>query len=686
MQNLGKKHAYLANLANNLSLNEQPTHKPLRHFMKAHVGKKIAACYHFGLHYAARIFLLLLFFCGTNTNESCAQVTIIVTQTPTNTPDSSRLYIAGTFNNWAADHPDYELRKMENGTYSITLPDSVTTFEYKFTRGNWLAVEGNSAGKTIANRKFQADGQVATSLQLKILSWEDLAGEQVTFLVTSYPENTPHDASIYLVGNFNGWVPGNPEYKLKMKADSTFSITLPIASDTIEYKFTRGNWQSVEGRDNGYALANRRFIRPAGQKETVISNTVESWEDLAGRLVSPYNFVLLLAAFQGLLLILAIIGLQNNNRTANRLLAMLIFMLSVALIGRAIHFHRDVFNNFPKIYLIEDAIYFTYGPLFLFYMRELLTVQPVSNVKRWLHFLPLILLAVFYSPMIFEDKQPFIDNIVDKHHAWKFMVTGVAGAIFNAFYWYWCRKLLISYSHNYSKTQSSEQNLYYLKGVLSIQFVCVILWIASLLAGGVTMTLNGYDYITGLEYIPIMDLMIDTAWLVFSFTTFFMGYFAMTQPAIFRLKEEEISGKTIADPEDEKEAEPEELPEECQELIDGKLDEVMRNEKPYKDPQLSLSRLAQVADTKPHILSKAINEGYQKNFYDYINGYRVDEFKRLLTLHEYQNHTFLAIALEVGFNSKTAFNRAFKKLTDSTPRQYYSELKEKMQLAERLED
>ena len=69
------------------------------------------------------------------------------------------------------------------------------------------------------------------------------------------------------------------------------------------------------------------------------------------------------------------------------------------------------------------------------------------------------------------------------------------------------------------------------------------------------------------------------------------------------------------------------------------------------------------------LLQTAIEGGV--NFFDFINGYRIEEFKKLVRDPRYKNQTFLAIAFEVGFNSKTAFNRSFKKMTNQTPRDYF---------------
>lgn len=101
----------------------------------------------------------------------------------------------------------------------------------------------------------------------------------------------------------------------------------------------------------------------------------------------------------------------------------------------------------------------------------------------------------------------------------------------------------------------------------------------------------------------------------------------------------------------------------------------MLKEKPFLNPNLTLNDLATLIKTPSHNVSKVIREGYQKNFFDFINWYRIEEFKNYVNLPKYQNYTLLGIAFEVGFNSKTAFNRAFKKMTGQTPSEYYQSRK-----------
>jgi AraC-like DNA-binding protein len=93
-------------------------------------------------------------------------------------------------------------------------------------------------------------------------------------------------------------------------------------------------------------------------------------------------------------------------------------------------------------------------------------------------------------------------------------------------------------------------------------------------------------------------------------------------------------------------------------------------EKAFKDPKLNIAGLSKIINTKPHILSRVLNEQFNKNFRDYINEYRIKEFIELASSEKYKNYTLLALSYEVGFNSKSTFNLAFKKVTGLSPRNF----------------
>lgn len=97
---------------------------------------------------------------------------------------------------------------------------------------------------------------------------------------------------------------------------------------------------------------------------------------------------------------------------------------------------------------------------------------------------------------------------------------------------------------------------------------------------------------------------------------------------------------------------------------------LMETEKPYLEPDLSLADLARRLHINSVLLSQIINAGAGKNFNDFVNEYRVDEFKRQVHEPAKAHLSFLGIALECGFNSKATFNRAFKKSTGLSPKEF----------------
>jgi AraC-like DNA-binding protein len=104
----------------------------------------------------------------------------------------------------------------------------------------------------------------------------------------------------------------------------------------------------------------------------------------------------------------------------------------------------------------------------------------------------------------------------------------------------------------------------------------------------------------------------------------------------------------------------------------GELLKVMETEKPFLNPKLTLPELAQNLSVSPNHLSQIINQYEQVNFYDFINKYRVEEFVQ--RAQHNKSFSFLAHALDSGFNSKSSFNSVFKKFKSMTPSQYIASL------------
>lgn len=104
--------------------------------------------------------------------------------------------------------------------------------------------------------------------------------------------------------------------------------------------------------------------------------------------------------------------------------------------------------------------------------------------------------------------------------------------------------------------------------------------------------------------------------------------------------------------------------------IHDRLIRLLSDEKPFINPNLTLNELAAMLAIHPNYLSQVINSKENKNFYELINEKRIEEFLDRVAQPESRQFTLLSIAFECGFNSKTSFNRNFKKYTGATPSEY----------------
>jgi YesN/AraC family two-component response regulator len=101
-----------------------------------------------------------------------------------------------------------------------------------------------------------------------------------------------------------------------------------------------------------------------------------------------------------------------------------------------------------------------------------------------------------------------------------------------------------------------------------------------------------------------------------------------------------------------------------------KITQLMEEKKLYLKPDLTVQDIGAKLGTPAYQISQVINESMNKNFYDLVNGYRVEEARRLLLDPKSANYKILTVGTESGFNSKTTFNTVFKKFTGMTPTEY----------------
>jgi AraC-like DNA-binding protein len=110
-------------------------------------------------------------------------------------------------------------------------------------------------------------------------------------------------------------------------------------------------------------------------------------------------------------------------------------------------------------------------------------------------------------------------------------------------------------------------------------------------------------------------------------------------------------------------------PDEAEKILQ-KLLEYMENEKPYLNDELTIQELSAKLNVSKHHLTQVLNINLGKNFFTFINEYRIEAVKKRLVDPNYDHLTILGIAYDCGFNSKSSFNGLFKQYTGVTPSEY----------------
>ncbi|MFB9077804.1 helix-turn-helix domain-containing protein [Flavobacterium procerum] len=352
--------------------------------------------------------------------------------------------------------------------------------------------------------------------------------------------------------------------------------------------------------------------------------------------------------------LVVILTSKKNKSEADKILALWLFFTGFHLFLYYLHYKND-FSSFPFSLGLELPMPLLQGP-FLYLYTSALTHQNENKKYNLLHFLPFAIAILFLMPFFslsFQEKLKVFQNEGKGYENLILVLYGVILLSGIAYAFLSLRKL--------SKHRKNISNQFSFNEKINLR------WLQYLILGSSIIWLVVIFYEE--EYI----------FSVVVFYLMFIGYFGIKQVGIFT--NQAISANNILSlpliENDEIETVSEKIKYEKSGLsntelqsIHQKLIELMKNQKLYKNPDLTLTELSQKLNVHSNVLSQVINSAEEKNFYDYINSQRVEEFKKLILLPENQKFTLLSIAFECGFNSKTAFNRNFKKVTGLSPSEY----------------
>jgi AraC-like DNA-binding protein len=356
----------------------------------------------------------------------------------------------------------------------------------------------------------------------------------------------------------------------------------------------------------------------------------------------------------------------------NRMLADLFLAGSLIITGfQLISFHLyriDFGLTFPILYVISFGLPLLHGPFTYFYIDIITKQKQTFKRINYLHFSPylvfLFLLLVVYTNFDSSNDVTFLNHLEQNHYA--LIVTLILfNTILGPSYTIYNIYLLRVHQHKIGKRFSYTEgiNLNWLKYIL---YINVFVWLVASIVATVSST----------SEIVHSGFPLDIMYVTLTIAVFFIGFFGVKQQVIYKLTP---STPTTNKATKSTKSIPVEAPvpyqksglkKEESELILNNLLNYMETESPYLNGRLSLKEVAVYLKVSTNHLSQVINESLGKNFFDFVNGYRVNLVKAKLKDPANKNYTILAIALECGFNSKSSFNAIFKKFIGKTPSEY----------------
>jgi AraC-like DNA-binding protein len=358
----------------------------------------------------------------------------------------------------------------------------------------------------------------------------------------------------------------------------------------------------------------------------------------------------------GIATALFVVLLLNHKSVRQSRANLFLSILLVALAFSIVHilYAGRVIGHFStKMYAPGDPSFLLIAPLSWFYAVEL-TGQRVKFSPRLVrHFFPFFLVIIL--SLSFNANQPkalaaFIGNYKRPLNVffWLMVVVQFSG------YQYLIYKKWLAHQKLLQQEVSNTENI----NIAWVNFFMIVFLIINLFFL--------FSLFTAIHWENRVWLQKATA-AVFSISVYALSFKGILQRDIFDTigvitKPPEPAGIDIPQAAN-LQAKPD------QALID-KLVAYMTTSKAYLDPELSLSTLAKDIDMSRSQLSQLINDGTGENFYDFVNKYRVEEVKRLMTDPEMANYSLLGIAFEAGFKSKSTFNLIFKRFTGLTPTEY----------------
>jgi AraC-like DNA-binding protein len=358
-------------------------------------------------------------------------------------------------------------------------------------------------------------------------------------------------------------------------------------------------------------------------------------------------------------LFLTILLLSKKNKiAADYILSSWLIALALPLFLYYYNYqeYSDILNRSVTkptwLMIVNVPLLLIQSPFLYIYVNSVLKGKKKFNPIYLLHFIPVLLFIIAYYVIIDEIPSEKENFDIHQYKFYPIIISFFPLIILLAVYYIVksfirVRKYQKKILKHFSYTESID-----FKWLKNLIIINMIVWIILFI---LVFLFSKYDLLIQIHNIILIAV---------SIAVFLLGYFGFLRTDVFITQFKQIDKQIKSYPHKKKETT---INPEVENQINA-LRSFMENEKPFLENKLTIKQLADMLELQPYQLSILLNDVLNKNFFDFVNEYRVEEVKKQMKVNK--TYTLMGIAYDCGFNSKSSFNRIFKNVTGFTPSEF----------------
>ncbi len=352
--------------------------------------------------------------------------------------------------------------------------------------------------------------------------------------------------------------------------------------------------------------------------------------------------------FQSIFLLCIYLFSAKNRKNINGYVAFFVVVLAIGLSGRVLYI-SGLFDQEYRLVTFSEFATLLFGPTVYLFTRSSLLNQYFSY-KDILHYVPAIFYNIAVTLLIILPSDEVLKTRIESGEQYRIILLLVGvGLLFNITYYILGFHIFLKFKKEIQNEVSySLKTQFFLNFLIAIG-ICLFCWFAMYL-----LSILGYQVLNRATW--------QVIWLSIACIILFIAFYGMKEPQLFKITPLIMSKKYTQS----------KLSATDLDRLKLQLEALMQEKKPYLNNKLLKAELAKMLGVSNPEMARLLNENIGMNFFEYVNYYRIKEFVTLATSEKAKNLTFFGLAQEAGFNSKTTFNKSFKKLMGTSPSEYFN--------------